>query len=252
MGRTVVVSPHLDDAVLSCWRLLRTAPETTVVTCFAGIPATAEGESRRYLEARRSEDRAALGDLEVSVEHLDFFDEPLRTGPAPGPALQARLAPLLAGADTVAVPVAIGLHADHVLARDAVLGWLREADRPPRTLLLLADIPYACWGGWPVWLRGGEERVVLHRLPGRTLRDPSTRTWLRSAIRSAGAFPWLSRATVVELTGQEQDEKLASIRTYRTQADMLGFGPGGSATSADTLRREVFWRIRPRARSTGR
>ena len=33
-GGTVVVSPHLDDAVMSCWSVLEGAPQVTVVTVF--------------------------------------------------------------------------------------------------------------------------------------------------------------------------------------------------------------------------
>ena len=36
--RLVVVSPHLDDAVLSVWTALRGHGDATVLTCFAGEP----------------------------------------------------------------------------------------------------------------------------------------------------------------------------------------------------------------------
>jgi hypothetical protein len=35
---TVVLSPHLDDAVLSVGRFLAANPGTVVITVFAGIP----------------------------------------------------------------------------------------------------------------------------------------------------------------------------------------------------------------------
>ena len=38
LERVVVVSPHLDDAVLGCGRFLAVHPGATVVTVFAGNP----------------------------------------------------------------------------------------------------------------------------------------------------------------------------------------------------------------------
>ncbi len=39
MGRdTVILSPHFDDAVLSCWHVLASAGEVLVVNVFAGEP----------------------------------------------------------------------------------------------------------------------------------------------------------------------------------------------------------------------
>ena len=40
LERIVVVSPHLDDAVLGCGRLLAAHPGATVITLYAGAPAT--------------------------------------------------------------------------------------------------------------------------------------------------------------------------------------------------------------------
>ena len=35
---TIILSPHFDDAVLSCWHLLASAGEVLVVNVFAGEP----------------------------------------------------------------------------------------------------------------------------------------------------------------------------------------------------------------------
>jgi hypothetical protein len=35
----VILSPHLDDAVLSCWHLLTGPGEVEVINVFAGVPA---------------------------------------------------------------------------------------------------------------------------------------------------------------------------------------------------------------------
>ena len=38
-GRLLVISPHLDDAVFACGRLIASHPSCVVVTVFAGLPA---------------------------------------------------------------------------------------------------------------------------------------------------------------------------------------------------------------------
>ena len=87
LTRIVVVSPHLDDAVLGTSHLLLRHPGSTVVTVFAGRP-------RRYPEppgpwdaaggfqtgedvvaARRREDRRALEVLGATPIWLDFVEQ---------------------------------------------------------------------------------------------------------------------------------------------------------------------------------
>jgi LmbE family N-acetylglucosaminyl deacetylase len=103
----MVMSPHLDDAVLSCGALLaHLAPRhpVTVVTAFtAASPPPWSLAARRHLRElgvsdaetlfaeRRAEDRQVLGGLGVDVVHLGFRDalfrragEPAGGTPAPG------------------------------------------------------------------------------------------------------------------------------------------------------------------------
>ena len=57
----VVLSPHLDDAVLSAWHVLRSGGDVCVVTVFAGLPDPLpipdDGHSASHLlaELRRDE-----------------------------------------------------------------------------------------------------------------------------------------------------------------------------------------------------
>ena len=72
LQRIVVVSPHLDDAVLGCGRFLSAHPGATVVTVFAGNPPKYPEPMRMWdvqsgfapgddvMETRRNEDDAAL------------------------------------------------------------------------------------------------------------------------------------------------------------------------------------------------
>lgn len=148
----LVLSPHLDDAVLSCGRLLADAPGALVVTIFAGrppagAPLTAWDAAAGFafgddvIGARRAEDAAALAVLGAHPLWLGFRDAQYG-GADPPRAIADRLAPLVAAAPG-AVLAPLGLfHSDHVRARDAALLALRDAPGGP-LCLLYADAPYA-------------------------------------------------------------------------------------------------------------
>ena len=86
LARVVVVSPHLDDAVLGCARLMAAHPGATVVTVFAGRPPgypdpmtwwdtlAGFGPGDEVIAARREEDRAALAELAATPLHLEHVE----------------------------------------------------------------------------------------------------------------------------------------------------------------------------------
>lgn len=86
LERVVVLSPHLDDAVLGAAHLMATYPRATVVTVFAGGPAeypdpmtwwdglSGFGPGDDPLLARRAEDVSALGEVDADPVHLDFVE----------------------------------------------------------------------------------------------------------------------------------------------------------------------------------
>ena len=95
LDRVVIVSPHLDDAVLSCGGFMAVHPGATVVTVFAGNPDAYPQPQRLWdaqsgfapdddvMEARRDEDRAALGLLDATPLHLDFVEHSYLPGDKP-------------------------------------------------------------------------------------------------------------------------------------------------------------------------
>lgn len=151
---TLIVSPHLDDAALSCWSLLAAAsagparPPVVVVDVCAGLPP--EGvlgpwderggaqSSRERVRVRQAEEREALAATGAEVVLLDLLD--WQYGPR-GEDVAAALAPHLAGAGWVLAPAGIGGHRDHLRVRDAVLALCPDA-------VLYADLPYALRHGW--------------------------------------------------------------------------------------------------------
>ncbi len=86
LDRVVVVSPHLDDAVLSCSRFMAVHPGAHVITVFAGNPPQYPDPMRLWdvqsgfepgedvMEARRNEDHNALALLDATPHHLDFIE----------------------------------------------------------------------------------------------------------------------------------------------------------------------------------
>ena len=86
LQRAVVVSPHMDDAVLGLGQLLAANPGVTVVTVFAGRPAAYPEPMTRWdqlagfkpgddvIAARRDEDTKALTELDAIPVWLDHVE----------------------------------------------------------------------------------------------------------------------------------------------------------------------------------
>ena len=210
MSSVVVVSPHLDDAVLSCYDEL--GPATAVVTVFAGIPP-AGGEPGRWdredgvtdsparMRERREEDLEALARSGSRAVHLGLLDSQYADVP-PASELAAILAPILEPAARVLGPAGIG-NRDHKVVRDAVL--LARPDA-----VLYADLPYA----------------LHHDHGGFALPD-------EIGDRDAERME-------LELDEAVLAEKVAAVRCYRTQLDQL-IAHYGDFLDAAGLGREVLW-----------
>jgi hypothetical protein len=161
-----ILSPHLDDAVLSCWHVLAGPREVAVINVFAGIPPagavagwwdrlTGYGDAQAVVRARRDEDRAALALARREPVNLDLLDRQYRPDREPpaalGPALRDHLpedALVLAPAAATPQPAHGGHeagepHPDHVAVRDAAL----ELAANGFAVELYADLPHASAGG---------------------------------------------------------------------------------------------------------
>jgi LmbE family N-acetylglucosaminyl deacetylase len=178
----LVLSPHLDDGVLSCALTilaLRTLGlRVHVLTVFAGQPAgplsavaarfhAACGQGPQAIAERRQEDRQALAVLGAEPRHLNYLDvvyrrcpdgswrctdddDPFRLHPADEPALQADLTDRVASIlhqrrpAWLLLPLAAGGHIDHQLSRHAGRAAVASLPDGPRPqVLLYEDIPYA-------------------------------------------------------------------------------------------------------------
>lgn len=220
----VAISPHLDDAVFSAGGALACLADAgwvvRVVTCFTasvadpgpfalstqldkGLDASVD-----YLALRRDEDTAACAVLGAQAVHLPLPEAPHRGYSSAAqlfagvhnrdPAvteLRGVLAPVVAGADLVLAPQAIGNHADHLVTAGVV------AELAPQLAcraLWWRDVPYA-------------------------VRHPD----------GAAPFPLLDRHSeiAVEISGVLH-RKIAAARCYTTQ---LGFQFGGAQRAGTAL-----------------
>jgi glycosyltransferase involved in cell wall biosynthesis len=236
----LILSPHLDDAVLDCWSVLDGGAAANAATIFAGVPRSPDADRWDRIAGARdavalgrtrlAEDRDALALAGARPLHLPFVDAAHR-GSAPPPtfaALDAELAAHVAAASVVLAPAVLGTpHEDHVVVRDFALA-LHAAGLPVR---LYADLPYAVVYGWPPWVTG-------------TPDDPHLD--VDAYWRQGGTDPELvarEHADVVRLAPEAAARKLEAIRRYRTQFATLDRGPVGLLRDPAVHGTEVFWTV---------
>ena len=219
--RVLVVSPHLDDAALSCAHLLAGAGEALVVTVFAGLPdrypdplspwdvACGFRPGDDVMGLRRREDDDAMRWLGGRSEHLDFVDRQYEDTRYDLAAISRRLGGSLAAFDPTLVlaPLAIR-HPDHRAALRATLALRRRRDHRR---------------GWAVY----GEYPYLWREPDRTVRR-------LAHLRTAGY-----RVTPVLTLPRDPDAKARALRSYRSQLAGMDFGSLDAIVAAP----EQIWRL---------
>jgi LmbE family N-acetylglucosaminyl deacetylase len=197
-GSLTVVSPHLDDAVLSLGAAIASARgPVTILTVLAGDADSNEpagkwdrragfataGEASR---ARRTEDERACAALRARPRWLAYGDDQYERG---GSDDEIRAAVIeAAGTDTVLIPGFPLLHPDHRWVRELLDGVF-----PAARTILYAEQPYAALGS----LRPGDNYDV----PG----TPRPEHWHPLTASLA-----------------DRQRKLAACRKYETQLRLLG------------------------------
>ena len=235
-----ILSPHLDDAVLSCWHLLARPGALVVINVFTGAPASAEApawwdrltgatDSGQRARERVEEDRRALALAGRTPVNLGFLDEQYRETDQPLAPLTARLEAVLVPGTHVHAPAAFGGHPDHALVRAAAL----ELRRAGFALSLYADLPHATLRGWPGWVTGRGTAPS---------QDLAAALWERS-LAETGVSPESMAPTVHELDADAHARKLAAIQAYGTQLPALAELAGRPLIDRETLGYEVVWEL---------
>jgi LmbE family N-acetylglucosaminyl deacetylase len=157
-----VLSPHLDDAVLSCSLFLAANPGSRIITVFANGPSavsplTPWDKAARYfttgadvMAVRRDEDSRAAALLSAAAEPLCYWDSQYRNerygydGPQGDDLSKAIFADLLCRAASLPreawlVPLGLG-HSDHRLTAEV---GLRLAEQLAANWYIYEELPYA-------------------------------------------------------------------------------------------------------------
>lgn len=220
----VVISPHLDDAVLSCAGLLAARPGSTVVTVFtARAPAQHPltdwdrrcgfDSAEAAMTCRLAEDREALGIVGATGLALGFLDcQYTATPDQDAPLITERLFQLLASLAPASVVMPLGVfHCDHERVSDEAL-MIRDA------------LPGAAWFGYedvPHCERPGVVQARLAQLLARGV----TATPVRLAVNAA--------------------DKARAIQAYASQLKGL------ESTALGLAVHETYWRLTDSATDVG-
>ena len=214
----LILSPHLDDAALSCggliWQLANAGNHVHILTIFAGDEPTTQLSpfakqlhhdwkiiSGQVFSSRRTEDKQSCAGMGASYEHWDFLDCIYRkdaNGNHLYPTWQHIIGDLrledeplilkladkfqqLSPAKQIYAPLTVGNHADHRIIR-------RAAEIAYDNLLYYEDFPYALVDG---------------------------------ALQTALVDPQAWGVTVHPLPADALKAKIAAIMSYKSQLNAL-------------------------------
>jgi hypothetical protein len=210
----LLLSPHCDDAVLSCWSVLASDRDLSVVNLFAGVPQPGRAgvweavigarDSAERVGQRMAEDAGALARAGRRPVNLPLIDAQFRRQVRPVLGLQEldrALAAEIQGASRVYVPAGIGSHVDHLLARR----YGRMLLRAGMPVSLYAELPYCTFHGWPPWVDG--------RAP-EPRRDVDA--YWQSSLQGVPEMPALRSAEVARLDSPTAKLKGEAVRCYET------------------------------------
>ena len=209
MTGVVVVSPHLDDAIMSIGgliiRMARAGQLVRILTVFAGLPAwvgpPSPWDAQRGLTiaadvfaARAAEDVGAAARLGVDGIRLPFLDAGYDTERDPD-AIWAAMAPHLADAHLVLVPGVPLAHADHRFVAELTMARLDD----PACLGFYAEQPYC--------------------LRPRYLRNFLTRAAAPGLLPAGMSVTWED----IRLGSSERRAKAQAIACYAGELRALGW-----------------------------
>ncbi len=229
LARPVIISPHLDDAVLSCGEFMSTYPGCTVMTVFAGAPERYPVPQREWdrqsgfhdgddvMQRRREEDRAALRSLDASPIHLDFIEHTYNVGdrPVSPEVLAPEIESALREIDPTLILFPFGLaNPDHDVTHQAMM-QVRDA--------------YRCGDGEPAWMV--YEDCGYKHIPGML-------AWRVSQLFRAKHWP----TPVCPRIDRAKSRKADAIQCYPTQLRALN-EDWDIAIKLAAPAPEQFWRL---------
>jgi len=222
-GKLVAISPHFDDAVLSCGDWLAARPGGTVLTVYSGVPPSGTplpdwdrrcgfARADQAMLARHEENRAAMATLGARGLGLGLLDDQYG-----GPGADAgRLTGALAAAlttlrpDVVLVPLGL-FHQDHLRASEAALVVWK----------LFREVLDSTWLAY--------EEALYRRKPGLVQQRLAELRARRIRITPLSGPPYRG------------SRKTRAVAAYASQLRALGLVPGRGDDAAP----ERYWRLEP-------
>jgi len=241
-----VLSPHLDDAILSCWHLLEGHGHVSVVNVFTGSPPagtpappwdrlTGAQDPVVRMRERRAEDRRALAVVGRTAVGLGLLDAQYRTAALSAGTLVTRLRALLEPGTVLHAPAGLSGHPDHEIVRAAALELAREG----WSVILYADLPHGITRGWPEWV------ACVPEPPGVHVGSDWAAILAGSGLIVQRLVP---RIRPLDTLGRARKLRaLAEYRTQRAALDRLAFAP---LEDPRALAFEVSWDV-PRSALCG-
>lgn len=150
--KIVILSPHLDDAVFSCWYQI-IKQNTQVITIFAGIPkdktpsswdlSLGQTDAQKGVRLRRKENTDALRATKTKILNLNNLDNSYRKSPPSIIEIADKIDSIIPRSATIIAPAGLSKyqrkgHEDHVLVRLVALELMNRG----RQVKFYADIPY--------------------------------------------------------------------------------------------------------------
>lgn len=228
----LLLSPHLDDAALSCSHRLRSGVIGLVLTIYAGTPSTSSELSewdrltratspiQRAL-ARQTEDALAWKSINQPYEHLGFLEEDRAIVKKD---IVSPLLSMVSSFDGLLVPAGIGNHPHHILVRDAALA----VRQPSQKFILYGELPYAAFYGWP---------------QQKSPYSPDIVQYWNNTITS---FPLNQNKWKKQLTQLSESEiiwKKKLLSYYKTQMPAVSAGSLDLFNATDILKYELEYEI---------
>ncbi len=225
----VILSPHIDDAVFSCWHLI-TQPDATVVNVFAGIPPKGtktlwdrfcgEPDSAVMMQKRKKENDLVLKSRSIAFLNLDYLDRQYRLNDLDLDEIANRIQEGFKGNIEFYAPIAAGVfwrHPDHLALREVGQLLLRKG----RKVSFYADIPYM---QMPMDLNKGYLRRMDQRI-GKLLKTPL-------------------RGEITKLRPAEQELKLQAMHQFKSQYKMTNLTSLKTLSRKANLAKEVTFGIK--------
>lgn len=225
MTQQIILSPHLDDAIFSCWHII-SQPNSEVFTIFSGIPPSGtstiwdricgEADSQLMMKNRIRENQIAFKPTNTKLTNLGYLDNQYRKNVVSINDISDKI-DQLAGEDAeFYAPLALGQywrHPDHKIVR--LVG--QELSKRGRKVSYYTDIPYM-------------------RLP--TSNKLQYKNNLQDKARRLMSKP--VRLMINVLSDQQEQAKLSAMACYKSQLKMTNLVSLGALKRRANIKQEVI------------